>query len=405
MSKSGPTPAPKKKCAVEGCDSLTKGWQPYCSKHYKRAWATGGDPGPAGRIITKPGPKPMVRGKCAVDGCPSLVRAGEYCGMHYQRVRDTGDPGPVERIKPKGSPEVLKAWRATQTLAGSCKHPDGCERHATDHGWCGMHWQRIVKHGEPGKVGTQRVPARGQLCKHPDGCKRPVHASGWCQMHYLRTRLNDGDPGPVGEVRAPQYTGTCKHPDGCKREVLSRGWCAMHLQRVRHNDGDPGPLGPLRPPRVLTIQDRESTTRKCKHPDGCERGAFTLGWCSMHYGRVRKTGDPGPVGRMLSARGQGIDRRALMAGVEINDFTRPQWVWLKRHYGQRCAYCNKKSSALHKEHVIPLVLRGNNTLSNVVPACQACNLRKGAKLVTPEYYRPLPESGWPPGRKEDNEAV
>ena len=35
---------------------------------------------------------------------------------------------------------------------------------------------------------------------------------------------------------------------------------------------------------------------------GCKRSHYAHGWCRMHYERVQKTGDPGPVGLLASSR-------------------------------------------------------------------------------------------------------
>lgn len=81
----------------------------------------------------------------------------------------------------------------------------------------------------------------------------------------------------------------CKHPEGCERTVRTLGWCDMHYQRVRKT-GDPGPAGARYRPRGQRGQ--------CQHPDGCERGAMSKGWCGMHYQRVHQgSGSPGPVDR------------------------------------------------------------------------------------------------------------
>lgn len=46
----------------------------------------------------------------------------------------------------------------------------------------------------------------------------------------------------------------------------------------------------------------------CKHPNGCPQLAHTAGWCSMHYQRVRRTGEPGPVGRVTGGAADGYPR-------------------------------------------------------------------------------------------------
>lgn len=37
----------------------------------------------------------------------------------------------------------------SERVAPLCKY-DGCGKDATSHGWCGMHWSRIRRHGDPG---------------------------------------------------------------------------------------------------------------------------------------------------------------------------------------------------------------------------------------------------------------
>ena len=39
-------------------------------------------------------------------------------------------------------------------------------------------------------------------------------------------------------------------------------------------------------------------TKSCKHSDGCAKPALTAGWCAMHYSRINRHGDPGPVGKL-----------------------------------------------------------------------------------------------------------
>lgn len=74
-------------------------------------------------------------------------------------------------------------------------------------------------------------------------------------------------------------------------------------------------------------------------------------------------------------------RRAQITGAAITTLTASEWAWLVEQYGGRCAYCGRKTK-LTQDHVVPISRGGNHSLSNVVPACMDCNLRKNAH--TPE---------------------
>lgn len=67
----------------------------------------------------------------------------------------------------------------------------------------------------------------------------------------------------------------------------------------------------------------------------------------------------------------GITPRGPIAG--LSDVG---WSTLKEIYDHRCYYCGSKSRSLQKEHLIPLARGGTNDISNIVPACRDCNLRK-----------------------------
>lgn len=87
----------------------------------------------------------------------------------------------------------------------------------------------------------------------------------------------------------------CHHPDGCDNPSFSKGYCRMHYKRLKRT-GDLGPVGRI-------VVGYENTV--CRHPDGCPNLAMTKGYCSLHYSRFNATGDPGPVGRIKPAQGDG----------------------------------------------------------------------------------------------------
>lgn len=70
---------------------------------------------------------------------------------------------------------------------------------------------------------------------------------------------------------------TCKIPD-CDKPRKAAGWCSMHYQRW-HRHGDPLKNLYLQPPKTCSI-------------DGCDDIAMGRGWCSRHWQRWKRHGDP-----------------------------------------------------------------------------------------------------------------
>lgn len=85
---------------------------------------------------------------------------------------------------------------------------------------------------------------------------------------------------------------TCDVP-GCDRPHLSRGYCSAHWQRWKKT-GDPGPAW-VRPPRAQ--RDPICTV------EGCERPHTALGYCSLHAHRFRAKGSPGGLALSYPVRG------------------------------------------------------------------------------------------------------
>lgn len=50
-------------------------------------------------------------------------------------------------------------------------------------------------------------------------------------------------------------------------------------------------------------------------------------------------------------------------------------------YGNRCAFCLKKTSKLTKDHLYPKSKGGGDGGFNVAPACEECNLKKGSGFI------------------------
>jgi len=86
-----------------------------------------------------------------------------------------------------------------------------------------------------------------------------------------------------------------------------------------------------------------------------------------------------PVRRTRRARA--ARRRSLRLAGRDNDLTAAQWRALQEAWGG-CAYCGATGTALQRDCLQPVAHGGRYTLTNVVPACPACNASKSDTEVT-----------------------
>lgn len=76
---------------------------------------------------------------------------------------------------------------------------DGCDRAHRCKGYCGLHYDRVRKHG------TTELPVRQEEPCTSDGCGRKAICRGYCKAHYDRIRLwgNPRDDIPLKDM--PTY--------------------------------------------------------------------------------------------------------------------------------------------------------------------------------------------------------
>jgi len=131
---------------------------------------------------------------------------------------------------------------------------------------------------------------------------------------------------------------TCKHPDGCPRVVRKLGWCSMHYNRLR-TSGSVGPAGKLN-------AWGEVMGSPCS-VEGCSDEAKLKGWCRFHYNRVRFTGEVGPAAPLrrrlppeVRAYTPGEKHRFYKYGLTPADFER-----ILASQKHRCYVCGTKKPA------------------------------------------------------------
>lgn len=126
---------------------------------------------------------------CSVDGCDKSVVAHGYCGRHYRRWRDHGDPLGGRR------PNVPRS--VTCSVSGCIKSP-------SSFGMCSAHYSRLASHGDPvaGAAFRQKPPADGRCTI--EGCGRKHYRRGYCAPHNQRWQTyGDATAGPRVKALRP----------------------------------------------------------------------------------------------------------------------------------------------------------------------------------------------------------
>jgi 5-methylcytosine-specific restriction endonuclease McrA len=80
--------------------------------------------------------------------------------------------------------------------------------------------------------------------------------------------------------------------------------------------------------------------------------------------------------------------RSRVERVPVPGLNDDVWRFMKEMYKNRCYYCDRGGIKLQREHRVPLARCGDNHLSNIVPACEPCNRRKGI-LTDDEFFKLL----------------
>jgi 5-methylcytosine-specific restriction endonuclease McrA len=67
-------------------------------------------------------------------------------------------------------------------------------------------------------------------------------------------------------------------------------------------------------------------------------------------------------------------QQGTLAGCEVREYLLAKWA-------RKCAYCDAEGAPLNIDHVQPRSRGGSNRVTNLVPACVACNQEKGDRSV------------------------
>jgi len=143
--------------------------------------------------------------------------------------------------------------------------------------------------------------------------------------------------------------------ENCNRAHHARGFCSSHYHDKFMKERDCG---------TCSIE-------------GCADKIYHIhpskGWCSKHYARWVRHGDPL---KLVRKRGSNIqtmlDECDDIMTFEFKD--RAAWgQYVKKHYGDKCQICGWCEATCDAHHKIPLSKGGQHTLENGRVLCPNCH--------------------------------
>ncbi|MDE1814898.1 MAG: hypothetical protein KGI05_09595, partial [Thaumarchaeota archaeon] len=108
---------------------------------------------------------------------------------------------------------------------------DNCIKKSTRHGYCTMHYHRLVRHGDVNYI--NRIIIHSDKCSISN-CKNKYSKKGYCNKHYQRFKKY-GDPLFTKVNR--EHDDHCS-VEGCNNIFYSKGHCYEHyikLDRISSN--------------------------------------------------------------------------------------------------------------------------------------------------------------------------
>lgn len=210
---------------------------------------------------------------CSISGCEKPLLARGWCGMHYRRWKRSGNPGGPKSLREVNPPEFC-------TL-------EGCPRPHNSKGLCRPHYAAWLRTGNPERQSSE--------CRF-EACGRKTKAKGLCQTHHKQHRRGI-ELHPINEAKAiggraekSEYTppggGTCNLP-GCERPKRKGSPTCRDCSSRAGRHG-------ITPEKLISLVSGEV----CENP-GCQRPATGRDLHIDHDHRCCPYGTPKMCGKCI----------------------------------------------------------------------------------------------------------
>lgn len=227
-----------------------------------------------------------------------------------------------------------------------------------------------------------------------EGCGRPHRARGLCSTHYNEIHLPNRHAGRI-EVSCTwcgALVTKCATTGKSRRPVCSTD-CRYALRYGRRPPTKTlvGPLPWTDTPAPTPVPEPDPAPLRQWISGPC-------GWCGEQF-TARQTGSAGRwCSKGCMRRAGRAARRAREAG-STGSYTWAEVIRIWIDLGRICSYCAAPIEAgeVDPDHIHPLSRGGSNSITNVTPACRACNADK-RDLLLDEWIDSRRERGLDPRR-------
>lgn len=245
----------------------------------------------------------------------------------------------------------------------------GCDRASflpgSGRGWCGLHYQRWKRHGDP--LGLRPAVVGILPCKIAD-CEDLVRARHLCLKHYTRwKRYGDALVRLPGDVRDG-----CRVCPGCGCDKPLSDW----------TNGQCKACAAARAARYRATNPTQRVTGTPKTCDCCGQSFLANGrrsrYCSTpcfeaHRHKANWKHQIARRTRLRNAFVEAFDRKEI--------FDRDGWICqiCDNPVDRSAPFPDPMSPSL--DHIVPLARGGLHSRANAQTACLGCNVRKGVRLT------------------------